>query len=373
MNDYAASLSSWVEVDLEAIRNNVRWIKENSSVQVMAVVKADAYGHGAIPVSHAAIQAGASWLGVARIEEALELRKGGISTPIVLFGYLPPHKLVPALQLDLSLTVWREDQINALENAAKERNCSARLHLKIDSGMGRIGAQPEEVTALARKIHHSRHLVFEGVFTHFACADKRDHQTTDRQMDIFCRCLEELSPYLRPDTVIHSSNSAAVLSRKDSLFNLVRLGIAMYGLQPSEEWMLPSAFRPALSWKTVLSHIKTLPPGRGISYGHRYITQKTERIGTIPVGYADGYRRWNGNIVLVKGSIAPIVGRVCMDQCMVQLDDVPQASCGDEVVLIGEQGRQRIRAEDIANIWGTINYEVVCGIGKRVPRIYLNE
>lgn len=372
MEEYASSLSSWVEINLEAIRKNVRWVKETTSVQVMAVVKADAYGHGAIPVSRAAIEAGASWLGVARVEEALELRAGGFFRPILILGYAPPRQVYLALQHDLSLTVWREDQIEFIQETAAERNQTARLHLKIDSGMGRIGAQPEEITTLARKIHQSRHLYLEGVFTHFACADKSNPQTTDRQMEIFHHSLEKISPYLRSDTLIHASNSAALIARKDSLFNLVRLGIAMYGLQPSEEWTLPPAFLPALSWKTVLTHVKTLPAGRGISYGHRYITQKSERIGTIPVGYADGFRRCDGNVVLVRGTIAPVVGRVCMDQCMVQLDGVPQASCGDEVVLIGVQEGQHIRAEDVAKTWGTINYEVVCGIGKRVPRIYLN-
>ncbi|MFZ5810205.1 MAG: alanine racemase [Chloroflexota bacterium] len=363
--------STWVEINLDAIRNNVRWVRHYTSTQVMAIVKADAYGHGAVPVARAALQSGATWLGVARIEEALELRAAEISAPILLLGYISPQRIKLAIQNDVSFTVWLPEQIKTINQTAQALNQSAKVHLKVDTGMSRIGVQVDDALDLARQIAHADRLSLEGVYTHFARADESDSRPTEHQLELFLQSLKSISPYLTSTTLIHASNSAAAIGRKDSLFHLVRLGIAMYGLNPFHDRPMPAGFLPALSWKTVLSHVKVLEAGRGVSYGHVYTTKKTERIGTIPVGYADGYRRWPGNMVLVQGRKVPVVGRVCMDQCMLQLDSVPRAVCGDEVVLIGSQGEERISAEDLARVWQTINYEVVCGIGKRVPRLYL--
>lgn len=364
--------ATWVEVDLQAIRNNVRWVVEQSGVAVMAIVKADGYGHGSVAVARAALQAGATWLGVARFEEALELRQAGFQTPILLLGYLSKAQMEYAIQSDLSITVWTSEQIEALEHHARRLGHNAQVHLKIDSGMGRIGALPQDAPNLARKLAQSKHLVWEGVFTHLARADESNPAPTDQQLERFRFALEQMRALFPPSLRIHTANSAAALSRSDALFDMVRLGIAMYGLHPSPACPLPPAFKPALSWKTILSHVKRLPAGEGISYGHIYTTQTTERIGTLPIGYADGFRRWQGNRVLVGGKKVAVIGRVCMDQCMVQLDEVPETEAGDEVVIIGKQGEQQITAEEVASTWGTINYEVVCGIGKRVPRIYLN-
>ncbi len=372
MSSTTRPYATWVEVDLQAIRENVRWVVENRGVSVMAIVKADGYGHGSLQVARAAIQGGASWLGVARLEEALELRQAGFQTPILLLGYLSPEQIDHAIRADLSMTVWREEQIREIDLRANRIGHKAHLHLKVDSGMGRIGIAPNQAQPVARQLAQSKNIVWEGVFTHFARADEADPNPTDRQLERFQGAIEAMRPFFSDSVRIHAANSAAILTHHRALFDMVRLGIAMYGLHPSATCPLPAAFRAALSWKTVLSHIKTVPPGEGISYGHIYTTQTTERIGTLPVGYADGFRRWQGNMVLVRGKKVPVVGRVCMDQCMVRLDDVPEAEIGDEVVLIGKQGEQQITAEDIANSWGTINYEVVCGIGKRVPRIYLN-
>ncbi|GAB4476286.1 MAG: alanine racemase [Anaerolineales bacterium] len=372
MTDPVRPYATWVEVDLQAIRDNVRWVVEQSGTAVMAIVKADGYGHGSTQVARAALQGGATWLGVARLEEGLELRQAGFQTPILLLGYLSREQIDYAIRADLSITVWTGQQIEEINYRAAQLGRKAHIHLKIDSGMGRIGVFPQEAKILAQQLAQARHLIWEGVFTHFARADESDPSPTQRQLERFKVALGEMRPYFPPSIRIHTANSAATLNYREAIFDMVRLGIAMYGLHPSSSVPLPPAFKPALSWKTVLSHVKIVPPREGISYGHIYTTQKSERIGTLPVGYADGLRRWSGNRVLVRGKIVPIVGRVCMDQCMVQLDSVPEAEVGDEVVIIGKQGKHHITAEDIAHTWGTINYEVVCGIGKRVPRIYLN-
>jgi alanine racemase len=224
--------------------------------------------------------------------------------------------------------------------------------------------------SLANKLAGVEGLEFEGIFTHFARADEPNCKLTEVQESLFKRLIEELDTAGIVPPIVHASNSAAGMTRPSAFFNLIRTGISIYGLHPSTEWLLPASFQPALSWKTVLSQVKILPPGRGVSYGHTYMTHQEERIGTLPIGYADGFRRWEGNQVLISGKRVPVVGRVCMDQAMVRLDEVPEARAGDEVVLVGKQGDERITVEEIAQRWGTINYEVVCGIGPRVPRVY---
>ena len=367
---YQTSCSNWVEVDLSAIQGNIRFYLEHTHVQVMAVVKANAYGHGAVPVAKAALSAGATWCGVARVEEALELRQAGIESPTLLLGYTPPDRYDEMIAKRVSITVWDQDQVNQAAQAAKRVGETARLHLKIDSGMSRLGVQAEDANQLASYLASTPGVSFEGMFTHFAVADEANPEPTDLQEKRFRGAVEALdSAGLRP-ALLHAANSAAGLSRPSAYFNLVRPGIAIYGLQASSVWDLPEGFRPALQWKTVLSHVKTLPPGRGVSYGHIYTTRGVERIGTLPVGYADGFRRTSGNLALVGGKRVPVIGSVCMDQVMVQLDGVPQASAGDEVVLIGKQGHETLRAEELARNWGTISHEVTCGLTARVPRFY---
>lgn len=369
INDF----SSWVEIDLEAIRNNVRFVADRTQTQVMAIVKSNGYGHGAVPVARAALEGGASWCGVARFEEALELRKMGLECPILLLGYTPPGRYAEAIEKRISITIWDEKQCHDLANLAKILNIPAHIHVKVDTGMSRLGIQAEQAAAFIDQITSTKGIVFEGLFTHFARADEKNTSTTDDQVRLFTHLINELTSKNEIPAIIHASNSAASFSRQDARFNMVRLGIALYGLQPSKEWELPHEIKPALTWKSVLSQVKVLSPGRGVSYGHIYHTKEDERIGTVAVGYADGFRRKNGNSVLIRGKRAPVVGRVCMDQVMVQLDEIPDAKTGDEVVLIGTQGEETISAEEIAKWWDTINYEVVCGIGPRVPRLYSNE
>ena len=362
--------STWVTVDLNAIRNNIRQILEHSKAQVMAIVKANAYGHGAVSVAQAALEAGASWCGVARVGEALELRQAGIDCPILILGYTPDGRYEEMIEHRVSMTVWEIEQIEKISAVASNLGQEARVHLIVDTGMSRLGVEPDDAFGLLEASAHLPNLQVEGLFTHFACADEAEPAPTDAQVELFQGLVEELKSADFHIQLIHAANSAASLTRPNVHFDCVRLGIAMYGLQPSPECPLPSNFRPALAWKSVLSQVKTLPPGRGISYGHDYITSREERIGTVPVGYADGFRRAQGNQVLVAGHKVPVVGRVTMDQIMVQLDAIPEAQAGDEVVLIGAQNGNIITAEELASQWGTINYEGTSGISRRVPRGY---
>ena len=367
--DLSHKYSTWVEIDLGAIEGNVRYMRDLSRAEVMVIVKADAYGHGALPVAQSALRGGATWCGVARIGEALELRQAGLDCPILLLGYTPAGRMREAINQNISMTVWNYSQVKTASAQALDTGNSALLHLKVDTGMGRLGVLPQETFALAEQISNTPGVILEGIFTHFARADEFDKTASVHQESVFKTVITQLQASNLLPPVVHAANSAISLTRPSAHFNLVRLGIAMYGLHPSPDCPAPEAMRPALAWKSVLSQVKILPAGSGVSYGHEYITQGNERIGTIPVGYADGFRRTQGNYVLVAGERAPVIGRVCMDQIMVQLDEVPEVRTGDPVILIGEQGQNRITAEDIARIWKTINYEVVCAIGRRVPRI----
>ncbi len=338
---------------------------------VMAVVKANAYGHGAVPVAKAALKAGASWCGVAQAEEALELRRAGINCPILLLGFAPASRLAELVSGHVSLIVWEFGQMEQAYAAARECGQLARLHLKVDTGMGRLGVSPDQAPALARRLADFEGLQFEGLVTHFARADESDLGPTLQQERRFRDVLGALDAGgLRP-RLTHAANSAATLVRTESHFDMVRVGIAMYGLDPSEYCPCPDELSPALAWKSQLTHVKIVRKGLGLGYGHEYITSGDETIGTVPTGYADGYRRAGDKVALVGGERAPVVGRVCMDQFMVRLDDVPGAAVGDEVVLLGEQGQARISAEELALRWGTITNEVACSIGTRVPRIYV--
>lgn len=362
--------ATWIEVDLGAIENNIGYFVNQTSAKVMAIVKANGYGHGAVQTADAALRAGATWCGVARVSEAFELRQAGIGCPILLLSTTPTACISDVIAARVSMAVWQEDHVAAVVEAASRVGEKARLHLKVDTGMSRLGVQPEEVPAFARILEDAPGVYFEGLFTHYATADERDPTVSDEQELRFKNALDKLEKIgLRPP-LIHAANSAAALTRPQGHFDLVRVGISIYGLHPSRETVLPSNFRAALSWKTQLSQVKVLPPGRGLSYGHIYVTSSHERIGTLPVGYADGFRRREGNQVLIGGQHVPVVGRVCMDHCMVNLDGLSEVHVGDEVVIIGNQGEEHISAEDVAERWGTINYEVTCGVGARVPRVY---
>ena len=363
------SFATWVEVDSSAIESNVRRLTRIAGVPLMAVVKANGYGHGAVAAARAALHAGATWCGVARETEAHQLRQDGLAAPILLLGAAPIASIANLVAADVSMAAWNAVQFQAASSAAIALGKSARLHLKVDTGMGRIGVQPDETVAAARQMAGLPGIDFEGIFTHFARADETDATTQDRQERVFSRVVDALTAARMRPRWVHASNSAATLSRPSARFDLVRVGIALYGLHPSDSCTLPEGFRPALAWRAQLSQVKVLEPAQGVGYGHAYITRGHERVGTIAVGYADGFRRVEGNVVLAGGAFVPVIGRVCMDQIMVQLDRAPEAREGDTVTLIGEQDGQWLRAEDVARHWGTINYEVVCGIAARVPRV----
>ena len=329
------ALTSWLEIDLGAIRNNVQEMMRIARRPVMAVVKANAYGHGIEAVGKAVEEAGAAWCGVARIEEALVLRKTGFTCPILVMGYTPPQRVPESIANDISLTV--DDPDVAAQYAQLAVDTPLKCHLKVDTGMSRLGIHVDKAGALMHWLHVQKTLKLEGVFTHFARADEPQTATTADQLAKFQRLVSEVEAAgLRPEWV-HAANSAAGLYFPEARFDMVRSGIAIYGLHPSKEALLPDTFRPALTMKTRITSVRTLPAGQGISYGHRYTTVKPERVASIAIGYADGFRRWAGNRVLLQGKSVPVIGTICMDQCVINLDNVPEAKTGDEVVLIGEQ------------------------------------
>lgn len=361
---------TWVEVDLDSIRKNVAAIKKHvpKEINVIAVVKANAYGHGDVQVAQAALEAGAVYLAVAFLDEAIALRNKGITAPILVLGASRPEDVRTAADKQITLTVFQQEW---LQEAQKYLSDSDRLllHIKVDSGMGRIGVRSsEELTAIEQVVSRDKRLVFEGIFTHFATADELDTTYFNQQLAFFEKMLGQLSQ--RPQYV-HTSNSAATIRFKKAYFNTIRLGIAMYGLTPSLEMEkeIPFPLHEAFSLKTRLVNVKKLHKGDKVSYGATYESQGDEWIGTLPIGYADGWiRKLSGQEVLVGGVRAPIVGRICMDQCMVRLPEYfPR---GTEVTLIGAQGNQFISVNEIAAKLETINYEVPCIIAARVPRIY---
>ena len=362
--------ATWVEVDLNALQNNIKIIREHTQIPLMAVVKANGYGHGFISVTKAAVEAGVSWFGVARPRMAIKMRNEGIQCKLLILGYIPPERIEDMLELDVSLTVWTKEHLVQVERAAKSTKITAKVHLLVDTGMGRLGCMPEEALDLAKAATLSDNIHLEGLFSHLARADEQDPKPTIDQENKFNQIIDDLSSHdLCPD-IIHMANSAGSLSHPRTRYNLIRPGIAIYGLPPSPHVQLPEGIKPVLSWKSVLASIKTLPPNHGVSYGHQYITSKEEEIGVLPLGYADGYRRIPGNEVLINGKKTSIIGRVCMDQCMIKLESIPNPQIGDEVILIGRQGNEEITVDQVAKTWNTINYEVTCGIGSRVPRIY---
>ncbi len=376
---------TWVEVDLAAIQNNLRRTKALSDTRagtpfrVMAVVKASAYGHGAEAVARAAASAGADWLGVARVPEGLALRAGGdapgrvSALPILVLGYTPPDLAAEAIGADLALTIFDVEAAKAYAASARALGRRARVHVKVDTGMGRLGVLPEDAVEFTRAVRALEGVEVDGVFTHFAGADLADQSSARRQLARFEAVLDALDGSgLRP-SLVHAANSAAALALPAARYDLVRVGIALYGLHPSDDVPCPPDFVPALTWKAVVTQVKTLPPGHGVSYGSEYVTTETETVAVIPVGYADGFRRVpkNVNEVLIHGQRTPVRGRVCMDQIIAGVSHIPGVRAGDEVVLVGKQGRETMSAEEVARRWGTINYDVTSGIMARVPRVYL--
>lgn len=363
---------AWAEVDLSAIAHDVTVLRDRvAPAQVWAVVKADAYGHGAVPVARAALAAGAGGLCVALVQEAAVLRDAGIDAPLLVLSEQPPGQLATAIALDVVSTVYSMAQVEALERAGAEHH---RVQLEVDTGMHRVGCEPDEAVAIARRIVASASLVLDGVYTHLAVADEPEHPANERQLDLFDRVLADLDAAGIDPGTVHVGNSAGGLAHVRARRAVVRAGIAMYGISPgSGVDALVAELRPALSLHARVSHVKRVAAGESISYGHRHTFAHETTVATVPIGYADGVpRRWSavGGEVLIGGAPHPVVGVVTMDQLMVDVGD-QAVSVGDPVVLIGRQGDAELRVETWAERLGTIGYEVVCALSTRVPRKHL--
>lgn len=382
--------SIWAEIDLEAIAHNVRQLKTilTPPAKFMAVVKANGYGHGTAAVASKAIEAGADMLGVARIAEAIALRQAGISHPILVFGPPPPERIAEIAAYDLIQSVGTFAFARMMSDHAQLTGRSITIHIKVDTGMGRLGVLPAPVrfSALGKQlggaavrevesICHLPGLIAEGIYTHFANADDPDLDFAHDQLSRFLDFIQTLKHRGMHFPIRHAANSAGILRLPESHLDLVRAGIALYGYHPSADTHRPDVdLKPALSWKSRIVHIKNVPKDFSVSYGRTYRTPTPTRIATIAAGYADGLSRSlssNGE-VLIRGMRAPIVGRVCMDLTMVDVGHIPEAAVNDEVVLIGKQGDTQITADDLAARQHTISYEILTSIGQRVPRLYFS-
>jgi alanine racemase len=354
------------------VRDNVLALRRllRDSTRLLAVVKADAYGHGAVAVARAAVDAGASMLGVATIDEGIELRAAGIGTPTLLLGYTPPEEAETVVAQDLAAAVFQPETARALSAAAVRAGRSARVHLKIDTGMGRIGVAPPQALALARELSALGSVVLEGCFTHFATADDFDLQSARAQLKTFLSVLRRLEDAGVPPGIRHAANSAAMLALPEARLDLVRPGIAIYGIPPAPHLAERVRLRPVMRLRARVSHVKRVEAGTPIGYGHVYKTERAATIATVPVGYGDGYPRLAGgrSYVLLGGRRLPVAGRVSMDQCTIDAGDAA-VQVGDEVELWGES----VRIEEVAAAAETIAYEILTGVSRRVPRIFVRD
>lgn len=358
-------------VNLSAIAYNVDQIRKRvgRKTDVMAVVKADGYGHGSVEVSSAALKSGANCLGVAVPEEGEQLRKAGVDVPITVLGLIQPEETYRVVDFNLEQTLCSLEVAEALNQIASDKGTAVNVHLKIDTGMGRVGIQPSDALAFVRRIERFKNLNLKGIFSHFSCADEVDKTSARNQVEVFDRVVREVEASGVRIPKKHMANSAAILDLPESYFDLVRPGIMIYGLYPSTEVSHSIELKPAMTFMTKVIFVKRVPSGSPISYGRTFITEKETLVATLPVGYADGYSRLlsGRGEVLIKGYRAPLIGRVCMDMCMIDVSGVENVQSGDEVILFGEG----LPVDEVAEKLGTINYEVVCGVGKRVPRVYI--
>ena len=366
--------STRVKIDLDAIARNFDAIREKAGVKVMAVVKADAYGHGAIQVARL-IQDKCAFFGVSSMLEAMELRKAGLTTPILILGHTPVNAYPTAIREGIRPTIFHYEDARDLSLAAQEAGMQAPFHFAVDTGMSRLGFQvTEEAADLCAKIARLPGLVPEGLFSHFATADCADLSKARQQAELFDRFDGMLRSRGVSVAIRHLDNSAGLMNFPNH-YEMVRSGIVTYGMYPSEE-VAPELLKlePALQFLSRVTHVKTLPAGREISYGGTFVTTRETRVATVPVGYADGYRRsLSGKFhVLIHGKKAPILGRICMDQMMVDVTDIPETEVSDRVILVGRDGEEVITMEEIAAAADSFNYEFVCGISRRVPRIYVS-
>lgn len=361
-------------VDLDKLVHNYNEIKRHvgDKTMIMAMVKADAYGHGLLPVSLTLAQAGADYLGVAMVEEGVRLREAGVRLPILCVGASFKSSLEQGIKEDIIFTLYEESQLYDMQLAAKSVGKKARVHIKLETGMNRLGAHADgELLGLARALKRCDMIQAEGVFTHFAASDSTDKTFTYEQASIFSRGREILANEGLDGLIAHAACSGGVLDCPDLYYDMVRPGIALYGYHPSAEVKNKLALEPVMRLESRLSQIKEIKAGESVGYGRAFTAHRDMRIGVVPIGYGDGYRRAlsNKGVVLIKGCRAGILGRVCMDQMMVDVTDIP-AESGELVTLLGRNGGEKFDAEDMAALCGTISYEITLGFTARVPKIY---
>lgn len=367
----------YARIDLDAIRDNLVAVRNKvpENVRVMAVIKSDAYGHGAVTVADYVDDVVDGYC-VAVVEEGMELRRSGITKPMLILGYTDPYQYPDALRNDLTMTVFQYDAAEKLSDLAIAMDTKARVHIKLDTGMGRIGFRPDrESLETVKKICALPGITVEGIFTHFAKADMKGREFTDMQFQRFCGFVKDLENEGINIPVKHVANSAAIMEYPDTYLDQVRSGIITYGLYPSDEVdQSQLKIRPAMELKSHIVYIKKIKKGDSIGYGGTYVADGERIIGTVPVGYGDGYPRnlSNKGSILVHGRRAPIVGRICMDQFMVDITDIPEAREGDTVTLMGtDENGSFLSCEEISELAGSFNYEFCCDVGRRVPRVYM--
>lgn len=369
---------TWAEISLDSVKHNISEFRRVLSPDklIMAVVKANAYGHGAVQIAEEAIRCGVDYLGVAFLDEAIQLRQAGIQAPVLVMGYTDIQSLELARQYKVTITVFSDEILEALANCY-ETGSILNIHIKLDTGMGRIGVRGEqESIAFIQKAMAIPGVHVEGLFTHYACADEKDKSFTIEQHRKFEGIVGYFAGVGVEFTHLHAGNSATGIDTPDMVSTLLRLGISLYGLYPSDEVNQERVdLRPVMSYKTKIVMVKILPQHATVSYGATYQTPVEEKIATIPVGYGDGYTRLltGQTYVLVRGHKVPIVGKICMDQCMINVSAIPDVAVGDEVVLFGVQGSESISADELARTLGTINYEITCMVSYRVPRVYIRD
>ena len=373
MNRY---LRCYAEISLEAIGHNIREVKKRlpEGVKLLGVVKANAYGHGAVPVA-SYLENQVDYFATATIEEAVELRENGISAPILILGYVSPSQYSDLVEYDITQTIDSYAQALALEKEAARQNRKAKAHLAVDTGMTRIGFQVTEHDAdEAAKIADLPHIELEGMFTHFAKSDEEDKTFTKEQLEKYLWMKEELKKRNVTFTYYHCSNSAGIIDLKEANMDIVRAGITTYGMYPSDEVEKDKVpLKPAMELISHVAHVKWLTEGKPVSYGGTYITTRPTKVATIPVGYGDGYPRSlsNKGYVLIHGQKAPIIGRVCMDQFMVDVTAIEDVEFGDKVVIFGRDGKEFLSVDKLGELSGRFNYEFVCVLNKRIPREYI--
>lgn len=367
----------WAEVNLDNLAHNIKEVRKHTKEDalVTAVVKANGYGHGSVEISRTFLENGADRLAVAILTEAIELRKGNITEPILILGYTPPVQYDKVLEYDLIQTMYNYDEAKILSNKAKEENKIVTIHLKIDSGMGRLGFLPTvESIEDIMNIFKLPNIFVEGIYTHFAKADETDKTHVDGQFEKYTKFVNTLKEKGLNIPIKHVSNSAAIIDLPDLNADMVRAGIMIYGYYPSDEVNKDDIkLKPAMTLKAKISNLKTVEKGTGISYGQIFVTEKLSKIGTIPIGYADGFiRLLTGKAeVYIKGKRVNVVGKICMDQCMIDLSDVEDVKIGDEVVIFGYEEELYPHVDELAKKIDTINYEIICMVGRRIPRVYI--